>query len=79
MVARAALLDAGVSSAKIALRLAKGTLIRVHPGVYRVGHAANNAYATYAAAVMACGPGAVLSGFAAGWLWKIIRASPAAA
>lgn len=78
VVARAELLDAGVSEKEIRTRLVRGTLIRVHPGVYRVGHAAPNAHATYAAAVKACGSGAVLSGFPAAWLWSIIRSAPPA-
>ena len=76
VVARTGLLDAGVSEAEIRTRLARGLLIRVHPGVYRVGHAATSAHADYAAAVMACGPRAALGGFASAWLWNVIRSSP---
>jgi hypothetical protein len=51
-------------------------LIRQYPGVYRVGHAAPSTEADYLAAVRACGPGAVLSGLAAAWLWGLVRGAP---
>lgn len=76
MVTRTALLGAGVSGEQIALRLKKGLLIRVYPGVYRVGHRAVSTRADYVAAVLACGPLAVLSGFASAWLWSVIRSAP---
>ena len=76
VVTRTALLDAGVSEGEIRIRLRRGTLIRIHPGVYRVGHASTSAHATYVAAVLACGPLAALSGFAAAWLWSVIRSAP---
>jgi hypothetical protein len=76
VVTRVALLDAGVSKAEIRTRLARGALIPIHPGVYRVGHAATSAHADYVAAVLACGPHAVLGGFAASWLWSVIRSAP---
>lgn len=76
VAARAALLDAGVSERQIRTGVGRGTLIPLHPGVYRVGHAAPSTLATYAAAVKACGPGAALSGFAAAWLWGVIRSAP---
>ena len=50
-----------------------GALIRVHPGVYRVGHRARSVEATFLAAVWACGDGAVLSGRAAAHLWGILK------
>jgi very-short-patch-repair endonuclease len=73
VVARAQLLAAGVSSDEIKWRLRKGALIRVHPGVYRVGHCAPSREATYMAAVLACGEGAVLSGTAAGHVWGLLK------
>jgi hypothetical protein len=56
--------------------MVSGTLRRVHPGVYRVGHAATSPEASYLAAVRACGEGAELSGPAAGWLWGLLRCAP---
>jgi very-short-patch-repair endonuclease len=76
VVARRQLLAAGVSRAAIADRLHKGSLIRVHPGVYRVGHAAPSMEADYLAAVLACGDGAVLSGRAAAHLLGIVKGKP---
>jgi very-short-patch-repair endonuclease len=73
VVTRVQLLAAGVSSDEIQKRLDKGSLIRVHLGVYRVGHAAPSLEATYMAAVLACGDGAVLSGRAAAHLLGLVR------
>jgi very-short-patch-repair endonuclease len=66
-------LAAGVSKEEIRRRIQKGTLLRVHRGVYRVGHRAPSVEARYLAAVLACGEGAVLSGRAAGWLWRLVK------
>jgi very-short-patch-repair endonuclease len=73
VVTRKQLLDAGVSSDEIRWRLREGSLIRVHRGVYRVGHRAPSIEARYLAAVLACGDGAVLSGQAAGYLWGLVK------
>jgi len=73
VVTRKQLLAAGVSSDEIRWRLRKGNLIRVHPGVYRVGHKAPSIEARYHAAVLACGDAAVLSGRAAGYLWGLVK------
>jgi very-short-patch-repair endonuclease len=73
VVTRRQLLDAGVSRHEIAERLARGALLREHPGVYRVGHRAPSLEARYVAAVLACGPGALLSGPAAGHHWGLIK------
>jgi predicted transcriptional regulator of viral defense system len=67
------LFAAGASRRWIANRLDKGSLIRVFPGVYRVGHAALSTEATYTAAVLACGDGAFLGGRAAAFLLGMIR------
>lgn len=73
VVTRAQLLDAGVSDKEIKRRLERKSLLRVHPGVYRVGHKAPSIEARYLAAVLACGEGAVLSGQAAAYLWGLIK------
>jgi very-short-patch-repair endonuclease len=73
VVTRAQLLDAGITLAEIRHRLHAGTLIRVHPGVYRVGHAAPSLHATYLAAVLACGAGALLCGTAAAQLMGLVK------
>lgn len=76
VVTRMQLLAVGVSADEIWRRLEKGSLLRVHPGVYRVGHAASSVEARYLAAVMACGPRAGLSGRAAGYLLGLIKGRP---
>ena len=73
VVTRAQLLAAGVSAKEIRRRLQKKALLRVHPGVYRVGHCAPSREASYMAAVLACGEGAVLSGRAAGHVWGLLK------
>lgn len=73
---RAELLTAGVSAKSIEVRLRKGALLRVYPGVYRVGHRASSTEATYLAAVKACGQQAALSGRAAGHLWRLLKGGP---
>jgi predicted transcriptional regulator of viral defense system len=76
VVIRADLLGAGISPKEVRQRLGTGALIRVHPGAYRVGHRAPSLEARYLAAVLACGEGAVLSGWAAAYLWGLLRGSP---
>jgi hypothetical protein len=73
VVTRVVLLAAGVTSRQIKVRLARGSLIRVYPGVYRVGHAAPSVEAKYMAAVLACGDGALLMGAAAAHLYGLTR------
>lgn len=50
----------------------KGLLLLVHPGVYRVGHRAPSVEATYLAAVLASGAGALLNGRAGGHLLGLV-------
>jgi predicted transcriptional regulator of viral defense system len=75
VVTRAQLLRAGVSAREIRHRLKTGALLREHRGVYRVGHRAPSREATYLAAVLACGEGALLSGRAAAHLLGLIKGS----
>jgi hypothetical protein len=72
-VTRVQLISAGISRREIERRLKKGALIREYRGVYRVGHRAPSVEARYMAAVLACGEGALLSGFAAAHLWGLLR------
>jgi len=74
VVTRQELLEAGISSKRIRRRVEQGSLLPVHRGVYRVGHAAPSIEARYIAAVKACGEGALLSGPAAAYLWRLIKA-----
>jgi very-short-patch-repair endonuclease len=73
VVGRGELVGAGVSDDEIGHRVRIGALTRVHRGVYRVGHRAPSVGARYAAAVKACGEGAVLSGMAAAYLFGLIK------
>jgi Transcriptional regulator, AbiEi antitoxin len=73
VVSRRELLRVGISAEAIRGRLESGALIVVHRGVYRVGHRAPSREARYAAAVEACGEGALLCGRAAAHLHGLIR------
>lgn len=75
VVTRRQLLAASLSEREIDHRLAIGALIRVHPGVYRVGHTAPSMEAMYLAAVWACGDDALLSGRAAAHLLGLTRSA----
>lgn len=48
-------------------------LHRIHRGVYQVGHSRLTGEGRYMAAVLACGPGAVLSHWSAAALWGLLR------
>src|SRR4051794_23992142 len=74
-ITRAQLLELGLSSSGIGRRVANGVLYPEYPGVYRVGHRAPSTLAHYAAAVLACGEGAVLCGLAAASLYGFLRRS----
>ena len=76
VVTRRGLLQAGISGREIDTRIRRGSLIRVHFGVYRVGHTAPSLDAGYIAAVLACGDRAVLSGRASGFLWRLLKGRP---
>ena len=73
VVTRVQLLDAGISAHEIRWRVRGGGLIRVHRGVYCVGHRAPTTEATYLAAVLAAGEGALLHGQAAAHLLGILK------
>src|SRR4051794_35464119 len=73
VVTHGALIEAGITRGEIKRRLRSGSLLREHPGVYRVGHRAPNREARYLTAVLACGSGAALSGRSAAHLLGIVR------
>ena len=54
-------------------RLNAGRLHRIHRGVYAVGHDGLGNHGRWMAAVLACGPGAVLSHRAAAELWQLLE------
>ncbi|MFL5843199.1 MAG: type IV toxin-antitoxin system AbiEi family antitoxin domain-containing protein [Solirubrobacteraceae bacterium] len=76
VVTRKGLEEAGVTPDEIKARVHRGALLRVHHGVYRVGHRAPSAAAVYLAAVLACGNGALLAGKTAGWWLGLVDGDP---
>jgi hypothetical protein len=78
VVTRGELAGAGVTRAEIERRLRNGALIRVHRGVFRVGHQSPSLEARYIAAVKACGEGSLLAGSAAArYTWLDVDEEPA--
>jgi very-short-patch-repair endonuclease len=79
LVARAQLLGAGMAAHAVDRRVKDGTLRPVHRGIYRVGPIVAP-YTREMGAVLACGPGAVLSHRSAAALWGMLprpaRSSP---
>lgn len=71
LISRRQLLDAGLSSRTIDYRVRTGRLLRRHRGVYALGHVSPSPIATAMAAVLACGPRAVLSHRSAAALWEL--------
>ncbi|HXE43634.1 MAG TPA: type IV toxin-antitoxin system AbiEi family antitoxin domain-containing protein [Conexibacter sp.] len=61
VVARRQLLDAGLTREMVQRRLENGHLVPLHRGVYAVGHRRLRREGFWLAAVLAAGPGAVLS------------------
>ena len=72
-VTRQQLLELGVPSATITHWVRNRRHIRVHAGVYAVGHQQHTSIALAAAAVLACGDQAVLSHDSAAALWGVRR------
>jgi hypothetical protein len=70
VVALAQLRDLGLSPSAVRSRVSAGRLHRVHRGVYAVGHAHLATDGRWIAAVLACGPDAVLSHRSAAALWR---------
>ncbi len=71
VVALAQLAARGLGARGTQHRAASGRLHRVHRGVYAVGHRVLTADGYRIAAVLACGPGAVLSNRSAGAAWGV--------
>jgi len=66
----------GFSERSVSRAVAAGRLHRVYRGVYAVGHTDLSPHGRCLAAVLAVGPGALLSYHSAGWLWGIWWGSP---
>ncbi len=75
VVARRQLLDIGFGPRAIGARLERGYLRSIHHGVYAVGHSVLTRHGRWMAAVLACGPGAVLSHRSAAALWGLLDVS----
>jgi very-short-patch-repair endonuclease len=73
VVTRAQLRGLGLTDGGISGRVGRGMLHRRHHGVYAVGHTVLGARGRWLAAVLACGPAAVLSHASAGALWDLRR------
>jgi very-short-patch-repair endonuclease len=77
IVTRAQLIALGVPPDWIKRWCKRGALHRLYPGVYAVGHLALSPLARLQAALLACGPDAVLSHAAAAFLWGLSDHLPA--
>jgi very-short-patch-repair endonuclease len=63
----------GLTESAVRKRVAAGRLYRVHYGTYSVGQPVRTREGEFMAAVLACGPGAILSHRSAGELWGILE------
>lgn len=66
----------GYSSSRVSRAVASGRLHPLHRGVYAVGHKDLSPQGSSLAAVLAAGPGALLSHYSAAWLLGLARTSP---
>jgi Transcriptional regulator, AbiEi antitoxin len=66
----------GYSQPAISRALAAGRLHRLYHGVYAVGHTDVSLHGRCLAAVLASGPGALLSHYSAAWLWNLASTRP---
>ena len=73
VVSRAQLVALGSSRAAVDTWVRRGRLRVVHRGVYAIGGAVVPREGRWLAAVMACGPGAVLSHLSAAVLWNLLN------
>lgn len=67
----------GYSPSAVKREVEAGRLLRLHRGVYAVGHRRISPHGRCLAAVLASGPRALLSHSSAAWLWGISRYGPA--
>lgn len=75
VVAHRQLVELGLGPGLIFRRQQAGLLIPLHKGVYALAHRPISREGRWMAAVLACGPGAVLSHFHAGRLWGLCGSS----
>jgi hypothetical protein len=76
VVRRSQLLDVGIGRGSIAHRAKIGSLHRVLPAVYAVGHPALEPWAFETAALLYCGDDVVLSHGTAAALWGLVPDAP---
>jgi hypothetical protein len=76
VVSHRQLLELGHSKSAVRRLVDAGRLHRIHRGVYAVGHWRLSAHGRFIAAVLGCGRGALLSHFAAAWLWGLGGGTP---
>jgi very-short-patch-repair endonuclease len=76
IVTRRQLAGAGLSPGQIRFAVKDGVLHRVYRGVYAVGHLALAPQARERAALLACGPGSVISHHSAAYLWGLTDEAP---
>jgi hypothetical protein len=75
VVAHRQLLELGLGKGLGLRRREGGLLVPLHRGVFALGHERLSREGRWMAAVLACGPGAVLSHFSAGHLWNLCGSS----
>lgn len=66
----------GYSRNAVSRAVQGGRLHRLYQGVYAVGHTRLSLHGRCLAAVLACGPDALLSHLSAAWLWNLTKTSP---
>lgn len=66
----------GYSRSAVYRAVDAGRLHRLYPGVYAVGHTNLSPHGQCLAAVLACGPDALLSHVSAAWVWGLTKISP---
>jgi very-short-patch-repair endonuclease len=71
VVTRRQLAAIGIRGTSVERRVASGRLVRLHRGVFAVGHVQRTRETRWIAAVMACGRGSFLSGLDAAALWAV--------
>ena len=76
VVSRAQLAGLGLTRNAIRRRVERCRLVRLHAGVFAVGHTALTTDSRRLAAVLACGPQALLSHRSAAILWGLLSYSP---
>lgn len=76
LVTRSQLVAVGLTRSAISRRVARGHLHRLHRTVYAVGHTALPPFAVELAALLAAGPGALLSHGSAAVVWGLLAAAP---